>query len=474
MNIGRMSDKGATLCIWSVTDEYLAHVFGRQALPMTWDYFEFNPFSESTGDWLTALVERPVNHCSQTSPIPATVTQSSATSLPYPDNFFDAVFTDPPYYDNVNYAELSDFFYVWLKRTVGDLFPDLFSTPLVPKSQEIVANPIRQGSQENAKGFFEENLKKSFQEIHRVLKQDGISIIVYAHKSTSGWDTLINSFLDSGLVPTAAWPIDTEMEASLLAKESAALASSIYIVARKMERQPTGFYTQVKEELKQHLNKKLDRLWQEGIGGADFFIAAIGSAIEVFGKYIKVMDYEGNIIRADRLLEDVRKIATDYAVHQILHNGFAGEISDITRFYVLYRWDFGEARVHFDEANKLAHSCGIDLASEWNKDGFIKKEKEFIRVLGPQERRIEALKGLTELIDVLHHILLLWEKGKRDDMLKLLNETGYGESEAFYRVAQAISETLPNESKEKKLLDGFLVGRERLMDEIKQQSGRLF
>ncbi len=262
------------------------------------------------------------------------------------------------------------------------------------------------------------------------------------------------------------------MQSRINAKETASLASSIYIVARKMQKQPTGFYNEVKEELKEHLNKKLERLWQEGIGGADFFISAIGSAIEVFGKYEKVMDYEGNIIRADRLLEDVRKIATDYAVHQILHNGFAGEISDLTRFYVLYRWDFGEAKVHFDDANKLARSCGIDLASEWNKGGFIKKEKEFIRVLGPQERKIEDLRNSSELIDVLHNVLLLWEKSKRDEFTLLLRESGYGGSEAFYRVAQAVSETLLIESKEKKLLDGFLAGRERVKEEVRK--GRLF
>jgi adenine-specific DNA methylase len=415
--------------------------------------------------------------------------QASATSLPYPDNFFDAVFTDPPYYDNVPYSYLSDFFYVWLKRSIGDLYPELFSTPLTPKSQEIVAYSNIEGGFDAGKRFFEDNLKKSFQEIHRALKPNGISIIVYAHKSTEGWETLINSLLDSGLIVTGAYPLHTEMQARLRASESAALASSIYIVARKMKRQPTGFYNQVKEELKQYLNKKLDRLWQEGIGGADFFISAIGSAIEVFGKYEKVMDYEGNIIRADRLLEDVRKIATDYAVHQILHNGFAGEISDLTRFYVLYRWDFKEAKAHFDEARKLATSCGIDLASEWNKDGFIKKEKEFIRVLGPHERNTpltplnrgelmpHLAKGdvrgfLNELIDVLHAVLLLWEQSRRDDMIKLLNETGYGESEAFYRVAQAVSETLPNESKEKKLLDGFLAGRERVREELRKKTSK--
>ena len=318
------------------------------------------------------------------------------------------------------------------------------------------------------KDHFEEMLKKSFQEIHRVLKPDGIAVIVYAHKSTEGWETLINSLLDSGLIMTGAWPLNTEMGARLRAQESATLSSSIYIVARKMERQPTGFYNDVKEELKRHLNEKLEQLWKEGIGGADFFIAAIGSAIEVFGKYEKVMDHEGTIIRADRMLEDVRQIAIDYAVRQILHNGFSEDISDLTRFYVLYRWNYGGAKVQFDEARKLAQSCSIDLANEWNRLGFIKKEKEFIRVLGPQERDFSRQRESMELIDVLHRTLLLWEKGKRSDIIRMLKDSGFGDSEAFYRVAQAVSETLSNDDKEKKLLDGFLLGRERIAFQIRE------
>jgi len=446
--------------------------FDRQALPMVWDYGEVNPFSNSRGHWDSSQILKAVFHCSQIPNAllqPPKVTQSSATELPYPDNYFHAVFTDPPYYDNVPYSHLSDFFYVWLKRTIGDLYPELFSTPLTPKSKEIVAYSNGEGGWEEGKRFFEDMLKKAFQEIHRVLRPNGIAVIVYAHKSTEGWETLINSLLDSGLIMTGAWPINTEMKSRLRAKESATLASSIYIVARKMERIPTGFYNEVKEDLEKHLNDKLQRLWEEGTSGADFFIAAIGSAIEVFGKYEKVIDYEGNIIRADRLLEDVRKIATDYAVRQILHNGFAGEISNLTRFYVLWRWNYGEAKVLFDEARKLAQSCGIDLAQEWNRAGFIKKEREFIRVIGPKDRKLKDLKDSKELVDVLHRVLLLWEKGKREEMVQVALETGYGKSEAFYRVAQAVSETLPNESKEKKLLDGFLAGKDRFKDEINKK-----
>ena len=125
------------------------------------------------------------------------------------------------------------------------------------------------------------------------------------------------------------------------------------------------------------------------------------------------MDYEGNVKRADVLLDDVRKIVTDYAVKQLLHNGFAAEITDLTRFYVLYRWEFGSIKVIFDEANKLAKSCSIELDEFWNR-GFIKKEKEFIRVLAPQDRNLKDLEDEDDLIDVLHRVLLLWEKGKQE------------------------------------------------------------
>lgn len=455
-------------CTWKVDTTQVRGAFvGRQALQMTWDYFEMNPISGVSASWPNLLevfsssldtVPRANN--------PATCSQASATSLPYQDNFFDAVFTDPPYYDNVAYADLSDFFYVWLKRILGDIFPDFFSTPLTPKNNEIIQDPGRLKD----KLFFEMNMAKSFKEIYRVLKPDGIATIVYAHKSFAGWETLINSLLDSSLIITAAWPLNTEMGSRMNANQTASLASSIYLVARKQPRQQTGFYNEVKRELTQHLNKKLDRLWKEGISGADFFIAAIGSAIEVFGKYEKVIDYEGNVIRADKLLDDIQTIATDYAVKQILHNGFGGVITDLTRFYVLWRWNYGEARVQFDDARKLAQSCGIDLSQEWGKHGFIQKEGGYIRVLGPDKREIDALKA-SQLIDILHYSCLLWSTGKRDEMVTILDESGFGNNEAFYRVAQAISETLPNESKEKKLLDGFLASKERIKHDIKNGVG---
>lgn len=471
LNLDRLASYCSSTGYWHVSGEKVSPAMQRQALAMVFDYAESNPFAPSFSwqtnlDWILRVIEH-LSLIREVAPV-VSVRQASATQLPYPTNHFDAVLTDPPYYNSVPYADLSDFFYVWLKRSLGALQPELFTTPLVPKEKEIVEmagwDPRRYAHKDRA--FFEARLGEAFREMHRVLKPDGICMIVYTHKSTAGWETVINALLDSGLVLSGAWPIDTEMETRLRAHKSAALASSIYMVARKSRRQPTGFYNEVREELRRHLNAKLHRLWEEGIGGADFFIAAIGSAVEVFGRYEQVIDFEGRVVRAARLLEDVRTMATDYAVRQILQNGFAGEVSDLTRFYVLWRWEFGDEQVAFDEARKLAQSCGLDLAREWGRGGFVRKEKEFIRVIGPQRRDLEALEDSHELIDVLHRVLLLWEKGRRAEIVQILSFTGFGQSEAFYRVAQAVSETLPNDSKEKKLLDGFLAGRARVRDDV--------
>ncbi len=183
----------------------------------------------------------------------------------------------------------------------------------------------------------------------------------------------------------------------------------------------------------------------------------------------RLLTYEGNVIRADKLLTDVRTIVTDYAVKKILHNGFATVISDLTRFYVLCRWEFKFAKIPFDEANKMAHSCHVELAELWQTKNFVKKDKEFVQILGPQDRDLDDIKDSGELIDVLHYSIKLWEKGKKAEMQKVLNESGYAKSDAFFRVAQAVAETLPNESKEKKLLEGFLNLRERIFDGFKKE-----
>ncbi len=391
----------------------------------------------------------------------AYVGQASATSLPYPDNYFDAVITDPPYYDNVNYAELSDFFYVWLKRTIGDLYPDLFSTPMVPKTEEIVSNPIRHGSGKKAKEFFEEMITKAFKEVYRVLKPEGIACIVFAHKSTEAWETIINALLNSGLYITASWPVHTEMKARLTAKETASLASSIYMVCRKRTEKSTAYFNEIKPEIEKRIKEKLEQFWNEGIGGSDFFISAIGPAMEVFGKYESVEKLSGEKVSAKELLDYIRKVVSEYALSKILKSAQLGGIDKETRFYLLWRWTYNSAKVHFDDARKLAQAVGIEITEHWG-NGFIKKEKEFILVSDAKGRGKDFLekREFENMIDVLHASLLYWEQNNKKAISEVLSETGNLNNNDFWQVAQAISEVLPEGDKEKQMLQGFLYGKE--------------
>ncbi|MHA2331282.1 MAG: DUF1156 domain-containing protein [Candidatus Hodarchaeales archaeon] len=286
--LNRLADKNATLVVYNVVGEKIEHVFGRQALPMTWDYIELNVFSGANGDWSANLkwVLRVLEHVTRLKNTPVNVIQSSATELHYTDDYFDAVFTDPPYFNSVPYADLSDFFYVWLKRSIGNLYPDLFTSSLTPKSKELVEMTSWDKTRyaHKTREYFENNLMKAFQEIHRVLKPGGIAIIVYAHKTREGWESVINALLDSGMTITASWPISTERKARLRARKSAVLTSSVYIVARKAKRKEKCDYLELKKKMQSYLDKKLESLWLDGIAGADFFIAAIGAGIETFGK----------------------------------------------------------------------------------------------------------------------------------------------------------------------------------------------
>ena len=484
--VDRLADHNSTLQMFQVDKEAFTHTFGLQALPMVWDYLEVNPLEREGGwassfRWLEAFLKTSaVNWYDLPAERIPSVTLGSATRLPWPDDFFDAVLTDPPYYDNVPYSDLSDFFYVWLKRSVGELYPELFVTPLTPKEEEMVVDASRAGGWELAKGRFETLLSRSITEIHRVLKPGGILVLVYAHQTTAGWETLVNALLRSGLTVTGSWPVSTEMQGRRRAHESAALASSVYIVARKVLRKETGFYTEVRDQLAQYLPTRLERFWKEGLSGPDLLIAGIGAGLEIFGKYREVLDYDGNPVRADRILDEVRALVSDFAVRQLLHNGLASELSELARFYLLYRWSFGEGRVEFDEARKLAQAVGLDLRAQWSRKGtFIRKEREWVRVLGPQERPPADLESASDLVDVLHRVLLLWERGERQAMVEVLSRTGWGARESFWRFAQAVSASLaqrvPN-SKEKQLLDGLLTGRDRLREHVRERmkQGQLF
>jgi putative DNA methylase len=460
--LGNMLDLNNRLCAWEPVAEAVRHLFARQAIPMSWDYGEVNPLGSSSGSLELSAYQL---HKLLTKPIfqicvdgEAQAQNASATALPFSDDYLDALLTDPPYYDNVPYAALADFFYVWLKRAVGEHFPELFATPVVPKSGEAIMEPTRHENSEAAKAFFERLLSESFGEMERVLKPGGVAVIVYAHKTTAGWETVLNALVEAGLVVTASWPIHTESKGRLRARASAALASSIYMVCRKQAREPLGFWNELQPQIQARVEEKLAQFWQEGIAGGDFFISAIGPGMEHFSRYELVETYSGEPVSTGQLLSFIRKVATDFLVHRLLKEASSQAVDKEAQFYLTYRWTYLENKIPFDDARKIASAEGVDLEQLWGSGGFVKKRGSDIEVMGPHKRG--QVKHVDTMVDAMHRACQLWEKGQKAEIAQLLGQTGYGQSGAFWQFCQAVAECLINGSKEKQLLEGMLIGRE--------------
>ncbi len=476
LTVDRVADYLSTLCIWHSSKELISHTFGRQALPMVWDYIEVNPLSGSTGDFSGALqwVELVTKFAAKTQSQPASAHRSSATRLPFDDAYFDAIVTDPPYYDAVPYADLSDFFYVWLRRTVGHLYPEHFRTPLTPKAQEIVQNPVRHdGDNERAKAFFENMMQKAFAEMHRVLKPEGRATIVFAHKSTEAWETLISALINAGFVVEASWPIHTEMKTRLRARASAALASSTFLVCKKRTSANTAYLNRVLDEMEKAIEPKLEAFWNAGISGADFFMSAIGPGLEAYSKYQTVKRMSGEVVGVGEFLDEVRKIVLRFVLKRIFKNGGReASVDGPTQFALAALWSYGY-EMPSDEARKLAQSTGVEL-SELGSLVQVKGEKT--RILKAKERKKhdpdfgmpDREGGVVPIVDALQRSTLLLSRG-REAVAEYLHAVGHLKSEIFWLTAQAIAEVLEGED-EGRALHELLTFRDNL-PEPKGQAG---
>lgn len=469
--LGRAADYNSSICRWVAKGEFVANTFARQALGMVWDYAEVDPFAGAAGSWDGAFdwIRRVVMHAS-TIEKPATVQRGSATRM-RSEKPFDLVITDPPYYDAVPYADLSDFFYVWARLCLQDVLPNDFATELSPKRDEAVQLAERnQKYAYKTKERFEELLTASFARCHSMLEDSGLMGVMFAHKSTAAWETAISSLLSAGFVVTASWPLDTERGQRLRSQGSAALASSVLIVCRKRAGDTDGFIDDVEPALEARLHERLDYFWSQGIRGADFFMSAIGPAVEVFGQYRRVLKLSGEQVGVADLLDRVRSVVADYALQKIVHGERAGDVDEESRFYVIWRWAFGTADVEAGEAIHMAQSMGCEFDSLASERGVLDRRGDKVRLRGPELRN--KVRGLGErsqtgayapLIDVLHRASHLWANGERQRLADFLVESlPPGGSERMQRLAQSIVDVLVPGDKERTLYENFLVGSRSL------------
>jgi adenine-specific DNA methylase len=428
--VGRVADYMSEQCVWHIPKQLVAHTFGRQALPLTWDFCEIDPVGDGPGnlagaiDWTAKVVEVwPGSRPGHAQP-------ADATEHPLPDQTAQVWFTDPPYYDAVPYADLSDFFFVWLKRALPGhpLLRDPFdpTNPLTPKAREAVQDETKDdGRRPKDRAWFEETMAKAFAEGRRLLREDGVGSVVFAHKTTEGWEALLNGMIRGGWTITGSWPIATEMASRLRARESAALATSVHLVCRpRPEDAPVGDWSEVLRELPKRVGDWMERLQAEGIRGADLVFACIGPALEIFSRYSKVETAEGREVALAEYLEKVWEAVGRAALEQVLgtaearaRNGAAGALEEDARLTALFLWTLqstnggdgqNESDPGADDGDAIDEDEDEDSAPKGKSKGYslvFDVVRRFAQPLGIQLQKwegriIETKKGVVRLLAV--------------------------------------------------------------------------
>ncbi len=463
--VDRVAVVNTSFGLWEVGLEKLQRVLSRQAIPMIFDYPESNLFcgiagsAENQLEWIIKYVE-------SEGVLPfASVMNNSASGEreQFPAKSIEAVITDPPYYDAIAYADMSDFFYVWLKRTIGEVYPLTFSTPQTPKTDECTAlKHHHDGSSPRATAHFEQKLMQIFDAIEHQTK-DVVSIM-FAHQSTEAWTTLCNSILGAHMNITGSWANDTEMMGALKT-DKAHLASSVTVCARPAQRKGTGSFRDVRNGVEQRVHEEVALLYKLGFRGADLLTACFGQAVSEFGQYERVEKADGSEVTVAELLEMARESAFN-----ALLKGFDGD--DYTKFSIgwLQLYGFGEAE--FDDAAKFSR-VGITLNVQEliGRHLFIQEGNKLTLATSAQRTTADANLGKranSPLIDGVHRAMQAYKGGNRNYLLKAISECGPDSDHAFWRVLNSLAEVLPANSEDLALAKDLLANKDNLLREARQ------
>lgn len=492
---------GSRMSLWDSTTARVRAIFDRHDFAFKWSYAEMAPLIAGLGyDWafektekclaeLTALLNPDINirALKKQEDAPAnfgllslikdqkkgkiTLSCASADRLDHiGDQCIDAVVMDPPYYDNVMYAELSDFFYVWLKRTAGYVYPELFTLLMTDKEHEAVANPAKFRGQKKAKALahldYQERMAAIFRECHRVLKKDGILTLMFTHKATGAWDALTKGLLDAGFAITASWPINTEATGSLHIKDKAAANSTIFLVCRPREEKTReeAFWEELEPQVKRHVLQRLDAFKAAGIGGIDLYLACFGPALELFSKNWPVTRgtprpqretskqrkltevADPYAVTPEDVLMTARSAVKDWAMRQILQAQRRAQMDPLLEWYVLAWSTFKAPQFPYDEAMNLARVVGLEL----DKDivGVVAEKKQSDIVLWDSETRaaraaLGPASGANSMLDALHQAIRTAHAKTLQAAADQIRGYGLDKEPAFLDGLKALLEVLP-------------------------------
>ncbi len=452
---------------WHVTGEKLEHPFSRQAIAMISDYPESNPFCSSSGsatnqlEWILKYIEE--ESCGLFAANFANV--SSGENNQYAAKELTSVVTDPPYYDAIAYADISDFFYIWQKKILGHVYPIIFATPQTPKAEECTAlKHHHNNSEQEAKQHFENKLTQIFNAIEQ--QTSDIVSIMFAHQSTEAWTTLCNSILGARMNITGSWPMDTEMANRSLGLAGAALESSVTVACRPSERKGFADFEEVKHDIRQMVKAEVEKLYGLGFRGADLLTACFGQAVSVFGHYKRVETSEGDPVSVGQLLEFARESAA-----QALLEGVPGEPQ--TKFYCGWLQLNGMKECDFDDVNKYTR-VGVNveirqlqsdrlLITDGSKQHLATAEEH----LGTNENW--GTQPTDYLISQVHRMMLAYRMGNQVLLLKLVRELCPQSDAPHWRVLDFLQGHLP-EGKDLNDIKGILASAEMLRQKCKDNA----
>ncbi|MEH2362728.1 DUF1156 domain-containing protein [Nostoc sp.] len=516
--LDRCVDKNSRLTHWDGSVLKVQPASAQHSLNLFWSYPESNgswrlwescsdcadDYSKLCSILLTKLGSTAIPGIEQYDPKSIQINSASADNLTHiPDNSVDAVITDPPYYATIQYAELSDFFYVWLKRTLGDIFPELFYLELTDKDREAVANPSRfrnmgDNPEKLANQDYEAKMAMAFAEYHRVLRDDGVMTVQFNHKDSGAWDVLAKSLIDAGFEITASWAVSTENPQNLHQAQKNAVSSTVLLVCRKRDlNAEQAWWDDVRIDVRNIVFEKAPELEkcltedsrpaadrvadpQRRIKppGINLCLSAFGSALSVFTKYSSILDSAGNPVEPKAAFEEVRQAVVEYRLQKLLEGKDFNGIDPLTQWYIL-AWDTFEAREFpFDEARQLALAVGgFDVSDLVKKHKLLDSGSGYCKLLTPQQRLKKRAFSVTDtefsaryLVDGLHAIIALYqEEDNTEPVRRFLKNTGLVSNDLFMRTFEVALKVIPRIGDEKKRLteEKALLDLWLAMDEIK-------
>jgi adenine-specific DNA methylase len=499
--LDRLRDYNSRMTRWITQREVMANTFDRHDFAMKWSYVEMAPLVvglgfkwtfEQTADCIGELCnlinpeevqknDHPLmaslGEKGAFSPAPVRITCKSADSLDHiEDDSVDVVVMDPPYYDNVMYAELSDFFYVWLKRTAGYVVPELFVRALTDKEHEAIANLAKfkgeKGARERAGRDYQQRMAAIFAECRRVLKPNGIMTLMFTHKATGAWDALTKGLMEAGFIITASWPVNTESGGSLHIKDKAAANSTILLVCRPRAEVLVGaevaYWEEVEPLVKEAVRKRIEEFQKAGIRRVDLYLACFGPALQEFSEHWPLRrgtprpkpealkrrrqaelfeeEWDPFAVTPEDALDAARREVKNWRLQQLTHLKGRADLDPLTSFYVL-AWDtFGAPKFDFGEALTLGRAIGVDIDKEII--GHIAEKKGSEVLMWDSARRaakgaLGAADGSTSWLDALHHAAYAARSRNLQAASELLEKAGVREQGGFYSALEALLEVLP-------------------------------